>query len=219
MTTDETEIIWEEGVRLLKDDPAFGPLVEEVGPVRVPRTRGDAFATLFRAIVYQQLAGKAAATIHRRAVEALEGEVRPEVLLKTPEERLRGAGLSRSKLRAARDLAERIATGDLAPETYPDLPDEAVEEELIRVWGIGNWTARMFLMFDLRRPDVWPVGDLGVRQGWARVHDMAEAPDAKALQPLGDPYRPWRSAVAWYCWRAMDVLAPGATSPDPDAVE
>ena len=204
MTAEETEVIWKEGSDLLKEDPAFGPLVERVGPVRVPSTRDDAFASLFRAIVYQQLAGKAAATIHRRAVEALKGEVEPEALLGTPEEELRGAGLSRNKLRAARDLAEKIAVGDLAPETFPDLPDQGVEEELTRVWGIGKWTARMFLMFDLRRPDVWPVGDLGVRQGWARVHGMEEAPDAKALQPLGNPYRPWRSAVAWYCWRAMD---------------
>ncbi|MFW5904709.1 MAG: DNA-3-methyladenine glycosylase family protein [bacterium] len=214
MTTDATEVVWEEGYQRLKADPAFASLVRQVGPVRIPARSGNAFSTLFRAIVYQQLAGKAAATIHERAVEALAGAVRPEVLLDTAEADLRGAGLSRSKLRAARDLAGRIVAGRLDLEALPELPDEAVEEELIQVWGIGRWTARMFLLFDLTRPDVWPVGDLGVRQGWARIHGMEEAPDAKALQPLGDPYRPWRSVVAWYCWRAMDVLPPGATPSD-----
>lgn len=206
---DGRERVWEEGVRLLRSDPGFGPLVEAVGPVRLPPAQGDAFASLLGAIVYQQLAGQAASTIHGRVVEALGGEVRPEALLGAPDERLRGAGLSRNKLRAARDLARRFVSGDLVPETFAELSDDAVVEKLTRVWGIGRWTARMFLLGELRRPDVWPVGDLGVRRGWARVHGLDEAPDAEALDPMGDPYRPWRSAVAWYCWRAVDVRAPG----------
>lgn len=212
MSDDETKRVWEEAFRLLREDPAFGPLVEEVGPVRLAPAQGDAFSSLLRAIVYQQLAGNAASTIHGRVIEALEGRVRPEAVLEAPEERLREAGLSRNKLRAARDLAQKIASGNLAPETFAELPDDAVVEELTRVWGIGRWTARMFLLGELRRPDVWPVGDLGVRRGWARIHGLVEVPGAEALDPLGDPYRPWRSAVAWYCWRAVDVLTPA----DPD---
>lgn len=207
MTAEEMVVVWPEAHSRLLEDPAFGPVVEEVGPVRMPRERG-AFPSLLRAIVYQQLAGKAASTIHARVVEALEGDVRPSTLLDLPEERLRDAGLSRSKLRAARDLAQKIAAGEVDPDAFPGWSDEEVEAALTRVWGIGPWTARMHLLFELRRPDVWPVGDLGVRRGWSRILGLAEAPTPDELRSLGDPYRPWRSAVAWYCWRAVEVVPP-----------
>jgi DNA-3-methyladenine glycosylase II len=198
------EPVWGGATELLAKDPRFGPLVERVGPVVLRPPKETPFQALARAIVYQQLAGKAAATIHGRVVEVLGGQVTPEAVLETEEEALRGAGLSRNKLAAIRDLAERAWDGRLALDTLAELSDEEVEEQLVQVRGIGPWTAQMFLLFDLRRPDVWPVLDLGVRAGWARIMGLDAYPDPKALIPQGEPYRPWRSAVAWYCWRAAD---------------
>lgn len=206
----ELEVVWPEAREALEADPAFGPLVREVGPVRLRPRAPDAFQILVRSIVYQQLAGKAAATIHGRVVEALGGKVAPEVVLEAPEEALRGAGLSGSKLKAVRDLAAKALSGEVPLDDLEELEDDAVAERLTRVWGIGRWTADMFLLFQLRRPDIWPVGDLGVRAGWARVHGSEEPPAAAELGALGEPYRPWRSAVAWYCWRAVEVITPGS---------
>ncbi|NNF13076.1 MAG: DNA-3-methyladenine glycosylase 2 family protein [Gemmatimonadetes bacterium] len=200
--------VWEEATEVLVRDPVFGRWVREVGPVEVPSSDDEPFCYLTRAICYQQLAGAAAATIHGRVVEALDGCVEPERVLRTPEETLRGAGLSRNKLAAIRDLAEKIESGDVPVSDLADLPDDEVVERLTRVRGIGEWTAQMYLMFRLRRPDVWPVGDLGVRQGFAWAHEFDPAPTAKELRPMGEPYRPWRSAVAWYCWRILETELP-----------
>lgn len=202
------ETVWPEATRLLAEDPAFGPLVERVGAVRLSPPADSHFASLVRAILYQQLAGKAAAAIHDRFVDALDGEVTPDAVRAAPDEELRGAGLSRSKLRAVRDLAEKVESGGLELDALDAEPDDVVEERLTRVWGIGRWTARMFLLGQLRRPDVWPVGDLGVRAGWARVHGLDDPPSPEELGPRGEPYRPWRSAVAWYCWRAAETTGP-----------
>ena len=187
----------------LSADPAFGPWVKRIGPPRLGRVTEEPFAYLARAIVYQQLAGAAAATIHGRFVEALGGKVTPRRILGAPEARLRGAGLSQGKLAAVRDLAAKAPRLRLAD--LPRLEDEEVERRLVSVRGIGPWTAHMFLLFYLRRADVWPVGDLGVRAGYARIHGLAEAPREKELIPLGDRHRPWRSAAAWYCWRALET--------------
>ncbi len=118
---------------------------------------------------------------------------------------LRKAGLSSNKLAAIRDLARKIRSGEVEVHDLEDQPDDEVIRRLVRVRGIGEWTAHMYLMFKLRRPDVWPVGDLGVRAGFARIHGMDEPPTQKALAPLGDPYRPWRSVAAFYCWRALET--------------
>ena len=210
----ERETVWPEATRRLLDDPAFAPLVERVGPVRLRPPRGTPFASLAAAIVYQQLAGPAALTIHGRFVEAVGGEVMPETVLGTDEEALRGAGLSRAKLAAIRDLAEKSRSGEVALEELDDLDDEAVVDRRTRVRGIGPWTARMYLMFDLRRPDVWPVGDLGVRAGLGRVLGLETPPTAREAEWVGVGYRPWRSAVAWYCWRAVDTLTPDGDAED-----
>ena len=162
-----------------------------------------AFEYLAQAIVYQQLASAAAATIHGRFVEALGGEVTPRRILRAPEADLRAAGLSQGKLAAVRDLASKASR--LRLQELPSLEDDEVQRRLTSVRGIGPWTAHMFLMFFLRRADVWPAGDLGVRAGYARIHGLAEAPKEKDMIPLGDPYRPWRSAAAWYCWRALET--------------
>lgn len=208
MSDEAHETVWEEGTRRLADDPAFGPVVREVGPVRLRPAAEDHFPYLCRAIVYQQLGGKAASTIHGRFSAALGGRVTPERVLRATEDALRGAGLSRSKEKAIRDLAGKVDSGALGLEGLDRAENGEVVERLTTVWGIGRWTADMFLLFQLRRPDVWPVGDLGVRSGWARIHGLGEPPSARDLEPRGDPYRPWRSAAAWYCWRAADVLAP-----------
>lgn len=205
---DQREIVWRQGTDRLAEDPVFGPVVREVGPVRLRAAAEDHFASLCRTILYQQLAGKAAATIHGRFVETLDGEVTPERVLRASEEALREAGVSRSKGKALRDLAETAESGVLGLDSIGAAGNEEVVKRLTTVWGIGRWTADMFLLFQLRRPDVWPVGDLGVRSGWARIQGLAEAPSAAELEPRGEPYRPWRSAAAWYCWRAVDVIPP-----------
>jgi DNA-3-methyladenine glycosylase II len=199
--------IWPEGVRLLHADAAFAPVVAQSGPITM-RSRGTHFEALTRMIVFQQLAGRAAGTIHARFVEAVGGAVRPETVLAGDQDLLRQAGLSRAKLRAIRDLASRVSDGTVPLGDLSERTDDEVAERLTRVRGIGRWTAQMFLMFQLRRPDVWPVGDLGVRKGWSRVHDLAEPQHPAELESLGDPYRPWRSVVAWYCYRAVEVLPP-----------
>lgn len=192
-----------EAYAALSEDPAFGPWVTRIGPPRLGRVAGEPFPYLARAIVYQQLAGAAAATIHGRFVKALEGKVTPRAILRAPEDDLRAAGLSRGKLAAVRDLAAKAPK--LGLDDLPALEDEEVLRRLTSVRGIGPWTAHMFMMFALRRPDVWPVGDLGVRQGFARIHGLGEAPKEKEMIPLGEAYRPWRSAAAWYCWRALET--------------
>lgn len=194
----------------LAADPVFGPLVEEVGPLRIRPPQDTHFAALVRSICFQQLAGAAAATIHGRVVDVLGGQVTPEAVLATSDEKLRGAGLSASKLASIRDLASKVAEGTLPLDDIDRLSDAEVTERLVTVRGIGPWTADMFLIFQLRRADVWPTGDLGVRVGFARLHGMDEPPSAKDLEPLGEPYRPWRSAAAWYCWRAVETVTPGA---------
>jgi DNA-3-methyladenine glycosylase II len=196
-------IAWPEATERLRADPAFGPLVERVGPVRLPAREREPFAALVSAIVYQQLAGKAARAIHDRVVAALAGDVRPATILAAPDAALAGAGLSRNKLAAIRDLAATAASGDLPLDGWADLDDADVVARLCRVRGIGEWTAHIFLLFDLRRPDIWPTGDLGVRSGLARVLGLDRPLTPGETDLIGTGYRPWRSAVAWYCWRAI----------------
>jgi len=205
MTGGKTEVVWEEATERLATDRTFGPVVRGVGSVRGPVDRSEPFAALVRAIVYQQLAGAAARTIHGRVVEAVGGEVTPEAILSTPEDALRGAGLSRAKHAAVGDLARRVAEGEVVLEGLDAVDDAEVKARLTRVRGVGPWTADMFLMFTLRRPDVWPVGDLGVRQGMARMLGREETPTPAELDLVGIGYRPWRSAAAWYCWRALEL--------------
>jgi DNA-3-methyladenine glycosylase II len=200
----DDEVVWPEAFERLQRHPRFGALVASAGPVRLPPPDASPFRALARSIVFQQLAGKAAATIWSR-VEALVDGVTPEAVRATHDEALRGAGLSRAKLAAIRDLAARTEAGSLDLASLASLSDDEVLRLLTTVRGIGPWTARMHLIFQLRRPDVWPVLDLGIRVGWARVHAMDATPDARTLEPLADSLRPWRSAVAWYCWRVVDA--------------
>jgi DNA-3-methyladenine glycosylase II len=193
--------------------PVMAGLVAAHGPFPVtgPKDAIDPYPALFRTIIYQQLAGKAAAAIERRVL-ALTGSdeaPEPEAFLALGEEALRGAGLSRQKLAALRDLADKRRDG-VVPDgaQIAHLPDDEIVERLVSVRGVGRWTVEMYLLFTLARPDVWPVNDLGVRAGWAKAHGLAERPTPKQLMSIADHLRPWRSAAAWYCWRAAETVTP-----------
>ncbi|GAC1531801.1 MAG: DNA-3-methyladenine glycosylase [Acidimicrobiales bacterium] len=183
-------------------------LVDQAGPPVFRPPQDTHFAALVRSVLYQQLAGAAAATIHRRLIALLEDEVTPERVLGVSPEALRSVGLSGNKALSICDLATKVLEGTvvLDPRKLAREPDEEVITRLSAVRGIGRWTAEMFLMFQLRRLDVWPTGDLGVRKGFGLAHAMA-MPTPAELGPLGDPYRPYRSVAAWYCWRACELYA------------
>ncbi|MGH9097467.1 MAG: DNA-3-methyladenine glycosylase family protein [Acidimicrobiales bacterium] len=195
---------------LSRTDPILKGLVKQYGypPGRPHVPASMRFAVLARSILYQQLAGKAAAAIEARFVAALGGMVTPQRVLAVSTDVLRSSGLSGAKARSIQDLAEKVSTGQISLDRIGRLPDQEVVEHLIQVRGIGQWTAEMFLLGTLGRLDIWPVGDYGVRAGYARCWHLPEIPTPKALMVLGDPYRPYRSVVAWYCWRAMDTRLP-----------
>jgi 3-methyladenine DNA glycosylase/8-oxoguanine DNA glycosylase len=196
--------------RLAALDPVLADLVDRHGPPprRRPVRADRRFESLAEIIVYQQLAGRAAATIHGRFVESMAGSVTPEGVLAAPDDLLTSSGLSRAKASSIRDLAAHVADGRIELERMGRLPDEAVVDHLTQVRGIGPWTAQMFLLGTLGRLDVWPTGDYGVRAGFGRAWGMGETPSPVALTALGEPFRPYRSLVAWYCWRVVDDRAP-----------
>ncbi len=184
-------------------------LLHEHGPYAPRRAaRPDLFGALVKAIIYQQLAGKAAAAIHRRFEALVEAQVRAERVLGLEVGEIRAAGLSGAKAAAVLDLARHSADGKLNLDELDSLDDMALVRSLCRVRGIGPWTAQMLLIFELGRLDVWPTGDLGVRKGFGRAFSMSDTPSAKELEPLGEAFRPFRSIVAWYCWRALDASKP-----------
>lgn len=191
---------------LRASDAVLARVIDEIGPFRMQlRPAPSVFAALAEAIAYQQLNGKAAAAIFARVRALFPGGVlTPEGMLRIPDEQLRGAGLSRTKLLSLRDLAQRDADGRL-PEfaEIHGMPDETIVERLSEVRGIGRWTAEMLLMFRLGRPDVLPVDDYGVRQGFAIAYDR-ELPSPKELAAYGDRWRPYRTAASWYFWRVVE---------------
>ena len=189
-------------------DPAMGRVIAAVGPPRLRPPMESAFAALVRSITFQQLAGRAAAAIHARLVAALGDGGTPEAVLALPEPAFRAAGLSGAKTASIRDLAARVVDGTVPLQAIEALSDDEVIERLSLVRGIGRWTAEMFLIFHLRRPDVWPVDDLGVRKGYALAHGLAVPPKPRELLVLGERYRPHRTVAAWYCWRAAETVVP-----------
>jgi DNA-3-methyladenine glycosylase II len=198
---------------LARRDPVLAGLVEEAGPIRIRRPSMTPFAALVQAIVYQQLAGAAARAIHGRLVAAMPGGVEPEALLALSDETLRTVGLSANKVRSLRDLSTKVLDGtvEVSRRRLARQSDAEVIERLSTVRGIGEWTAHMFLLFQLRRLDVWAVGDLGVRAGYALAWKVP-TPTARVLEPLGDPFRPYRTVLTWYCWRAAELYAGAADS-------
>jgi DNA-3-methyladenine glycosylase II len=190
---------------LAKVDPVMKRLIAEHGlPDLGGRRRGQTrFEQLGEAICYQQLAGKAAEAIWTRVRTLVDGPFTPEAVLGVGYDALRGAGFSNAKALSLLDLAAKVASGEVRLERIGRLSDEAVVAELTPVRGIGPWTAEMFLIFTLKRLDVWPVGDLGVRAGYAVAWDLPAMPSSQELLPLGDRFRPYRTMVAWYCWQAI----------------
>ncbi len=165
----------------------------------------DGFAALVRSIMYQQLAGAAASAIHGRFLKLFESGLSPEAVMDLPAGAMRSVGVSGSKEAAISDLARKVADGTVPLHDVDSLSDDELVARMVQVRGIGRWTAEMFLMFQLGRLDVWPVDDFGVRKGWAAIHKLKEQPTPRALQPEGDRFRPYRSIVAWYCWRAVEI--------------
>ncbi len=199
----------EAGDKHLRKDPVLRKLIDAGGPID-PETdrrgsRPDAYEALIRAIVGQQLSTKAAATIWGRVSEIFAGKTpTPAELLNVDPQRLRDAGLSWSKVGFARDLAEHVADGELELGRLPELEDEEVIEELTQIKGIGRWTAEMFLMFHLGRPDVLSTGDLGIRRGAQLAYGWDELPKPAELEAVAEAWRPHRTLACLYLWRSLD---------------
>jgi DNA-3-methyladenine glycosylase II len=191
---------------LKRADPRLAAVVRAVGPCRfAPRADGTHFEALARAIVYQQLSGKAAGTIHGRFHTLYGGRApEPAELLATSDEVLRGAGLSRQKIGYLRDLASRVGAGEVPLDDVHAMSDDEVLAALTRVKGIGRWTAQIFLMFRLGRPDVVPELDLGVQKGIQRAYGLTSLPSPKEVQAIAEPWAPWRTIASWYLWRLLD---------------
>ncbi len=190
-------------------DPALASIIDAVGPFRMElKSSRSVFGALAEAIVYQQLSNKAAATIYGR-VEALYPHATdgftPRHILKTPDDKLRGCGLSRAKVLAVQDLARRVTSGELPTlDEAHRLEDGALIERLVQVRGIGRWSAEMFLMFRLGRPDVLPLDDYSLRKAFATAFRKRALPSPQALEKAGEKWRPYRTVASWYLWRALD---------------
>jgi DNA-3-methyladenine glycosylase II len=191
-------------------DPVLSNLVSLVGVIKYrPRSADGPFAALARAIVFQQLAGRAAQAILGRVIDAAGGHLSAETLSLTSDEALRSAGLSANKLASLRDLTGKVLDGTIDFARLAPQSDDAIIDRLTSVRGIGTWTAEMFLMFELRRLDVWPVDDLGVRQGYGLAWGIDPPPTPKPLLALGERFRPYRSILARYCWEAVALYRAG----------
>jgi DNA-3-methyladenine glycosylase II len=201
----------EEGAReLASRDRVLRLALKSHGVPDLKRARPKAtyFPELARSICYQQLAGRAAAAIHGRFAALFDGPPTPQAVLALSMEELRGVGLSGSKATSILDLAEKVDAGLVELDKMGRLSDDDVVRELILVRGIGEWTAHMFLMFELGRLDVWPTGDYGVRAGYSKMYGLPEMLTPKLLQAEGERFRPYRSIVACWCWRATDTVVP-----------
>jgi DNA-3-methyladenine glycosylase II len=199
---------------LMKADPKLAKLMKELGPIHPERdrraSRPNAYVALARAICGQQLSTKAAATIWGRIEELFGGVPSPQQVIDADPQSLRDAGLSWGKVSYFRDLAERVRDGELDLERLPEMSDDEVIEELTAIKGIGRWTAEMFLIFHLGRPDVLSTGDLGLRNGAALAHGLKNAPTPAELEKMGLAWSPHRTLASLYLWRSLD------NTPDPE---
>ena len=188
-------------------DPLLATIIDRVGPYRLKaRAEGTHFDHVVRAIVGQQLSGKAAATIFQRVLDLYGGKApTPAQLLKTPVATLRGAGLSGRKVEYILELSERTRSRSIEILRIHEMPDDDVMETLVSVRGIGRWTAQMVLMFRLGRPDVLPELDLGVQKAVQKMHRMRKLPTPRKLQALGAKWAPYRTYAAWYLWRSLEI--------------
>jgi DNA-3-methyladenine glycosylase II len=189
---------------LKKSDPVLAAIIQKVGPFTM-QYREPTFETLVRSIVYQQLSGRVASVIFARLHAAAgEEQLTPAGIMRLRVDRMRRLGLSGQKTLYIRELAKHTRKGSVIFETLSDSGDSAVIEHLTQVKGIGVWTAQMFLMFALRRPDVLPVADLGIRTAVKKAYGLADLPKAAELETLGAAWKPWSSIASWYLWRSLD---------------
>ncbi len=207
MPAQPSDVDWTPAVRhLTAADPRLRPLIEQHGPPAYAPTR-DPVLSLARSIVYQQLSGKAAETIWGRVLELYPRRRFPpaRAIVETPDAKLRAAGLSGAKTAALKDLARHVLEKRLVPSRLPAATDDEVAAMLLPVRGIGPWSVDMFLMFALARPDVLPVGDLGVRKGMQRHFRLRKLPEPDRMRKLAEPWRPYRSIGSWYMWRLLET--------------
>jgi len=190
---------------LKKSDPVLAAIIERVGPYRLT-FRDPTFETLVRSIAFQQLNGKAAKSIFERLVAAAGGKLRPESILALTVERMRAVGLSRQKRSYIRDLAERTRSGEIDFARLPTMSDEEVIAHLTRVKGIGVWSAQMFLMFALRRPNILPTADYGLRAAIRKHYGKRTLPDHKQIVKLARSWHPYCSVACWYLWRSGETV-------------
>ncbi len=194
-------------LHLKKADPVLASLIGRVGAYKI-QYRDPSFETLVRSIVYQQLSGRVAKVIFERLAAAVPGgKLTPAAILKLTPARMRKCGLSKQKTAYIRDLARKTARGVLNFEALLGLPDEAVIEQLTQVKGIGVWTAHMFLMFALERPNVLPTGDLGIRSAIRKAYGLEDLPHPQKIEELAAPWRPYCSVASWYLWRSLENQA------------
>jgi len=189
---------------LKKSDPVMAAIIERIGPYRM-QFGEPTFHSLAEAILYQQLNGKAAVTIFNRFIALAGDPLTPKGILKLSDAEMRGVGLSRQKTAYLRDLAEKTAAGLLEFERLPDLPDDEVIAHLTQVKGIGIWTAHMFLMFTLRRPDILPTGDYGVQAAIKKHYKKRKWPKPAVMEKIAKPWTPYRSIACWYLWKSLDI--------------
>jgi DNA-3-methyladenine glycosylase II len=189
---------------LSQADPVLGAIIERVGPYKIQYSE-PVFQTLVRSIVYQQLNGKAALTIYNRLAAAAGGEpLTPAAILKLRPAKMRTLGLSKQKLTYIRELARMTRDGDVNFEHFPDLKDRIIIERLTKVKGVGVWTVQMFLIFALRRPNVLPTGDLGVRAAIKKAYELADLPKPAEMERIAASWHPYCSIASWYLWRSLE---------------
>lgn len=192
---------------LMRQDPVLAAIIKTHGACELgaARDRFDHFAMLVRAIVFQQLSTKAATTIHNRLIESLNGgALTPEALAALSDEQMRTAGISRQKAAYLRDLCAKVSSGLVPLAALDEMSDEEVIASLTRVKGIGRWSAEMFLIFRLQRPDVLPLGDLGILNAIQKAYRLRKKPTAARMSKLGEAWKPYRSVASWYLWRSLD---------------
>ena len=194
--------MWSEAEKFLVKDKYIGPLIKKHGPCNIkPRNKSEYFESLVREIISQQLSGKAASTIYGRFKENVV-DVTPVNILRKRDLTLRNCGLSYAKVSYVKDLAKKVEDDELELYNLKDLEDEKVIEELVKVKGIGKWTAEMFLMFSLARPDVFPVDDLGIRKGVQKLYNKDL--NIKEMGIIASRWKPYRTTVSWYVWKLLD---------------
>ena len=195
----------------MRQDPVLGAIIKKHGPCGLgeARTRFDHFAMLVRAIVFQQLSTKAATTIHGRLIASLPGgTLTPQALAAITDEQMRAAGISRQKAGYLKDLCAKVSSGAVPLDSLEAMSDEEVITALTQVKGIGRWSAEMFLIFRLQRPDVLPLGDLGILNAIQKLYRLRKKPTAARMTKLGEAWKPYRSVASWYLWRSLEPVVP-----------